>query len=77
VYRETFKNIEDCKRWSQSKLKMPVIAIGSEYFVGVESKREMELVAENVSYVEIDCGHSLALERPQKLADTLDKFFSS
>lgn len=77
VYRETFKNIEDCKRWSETKLKMPVIAIGSEYFVGAESKREMELVAENVSYVEIDCGHSLALERPQKLADTLDKFFSA
>lgn len=77
VYRETFKNIEDCKRWSETKLKMPVIAIGSEYFVGAESKREMELVAENVSYVEIDCGHSLALERPQKLADALDKFFSA
>jgi pimeloyl-ACP methyl ester carboxylesterase len=77
VYRETFKNIEDCKRWSETKLKMPVIAVGSEYFVGAESKREMDLVAENVSYVEIDCGHSLALERPQKLADTLDKFFSA
>jgi pimeloyl-ACP methyl ester carboxylesterase len=75
VYRETFKNIEDDKRWAETKLAMPVMAVGSEYFIGEENKRQMERVAESVEYVQLDCGHSMALERPQLLADTLKSFF--
>jgi pimeloyl-ACP methyl ester carboxylesterase len=75
VYRETFKNIEDNTRWAESKLPMPVLAVGSEYFIGKEVKNQMDRVSDNVKYVELDCGHSMALERPRQLADHLIKFF--
>jgi pimeloyl-ACP methyl ester carboxylesterase len=75
VYRATFKNIEDDKKWAEQKLTMPVLAVGSQYFIGEENRRQMERVAENVHYVELDCGHSMALERPEKLARTLHDFF--
>lgn len=76
VYRATFKNIELDEEWGRKKLEMPVMAVGSQYFIADENKRQMERVAKNVRYVELDCGHSMALERPQKLAETLHGFFS-
>jgi pimeloyl-ACP methyl ester carboxylesterase len=75
VYRETFKNIEDDTRWAETKLTMPVLAVGSEYFIGKEVKNQMDRVADNVKYVQLDCGHSMALERPRQLADHLIEFF--
>ena len=39
VYRATFKNIEDCTRWGKKKLAMPVLTIGSQYFVGEENSQ--------------------------------------
>lgn len=75
VYRATFKNIKDDEEWAKSKLPMPVLAVGSEYFIGTEVKNQMERVSDNVRYVELDCGHSMALERPQQLANHLLDFF--
>jgi pimeloyl-ACP methyl ester carboxylesterase len=75
VYRETFTNIELDEKWAKSKLEMPVLAVGSQYFIGEENRSQMERVAENVTYVELDCGHSMALERPRELADELLTFF--
>jgi pimeloyl-ACP methyl ester carboxylesterase len=77
VYRATFKNIDDCARWGKTKLQMPVLTIGSQYFVGEESRRQMERVCDHVKYVELDCGHSMALERPEKLAKTMREFFAA
>ena len=77
VYRATFKNIDDGNRWAKTKLKMPVLTIGSQYFVGEESRRQMERVCDHVKYVELDCGHSMALERPEKLAKAMQEFFAS
>ena len=76
VYRATFENIELCNNWAKQKLPMPVLTVGSQYFVGAESRRQMERVADGVRYVELDCGHSMALERPEALARELHKFFS-
>ena len=75
VYRATFENIDLDKRWAEQKLSMPVLAVGSQYFIGEENRRQMERVAENVRYVELDCGHSMALERPEALAHELHNFF--
>jgi pimeloyl-ACP methyl ester carboxylesterase len=75
VYRETFTNIELDEKWAESKLTMPVLAVGSQYFIGEENRSQMERVAENVRYVELDCGHSMALERPRELAHELLTFF--
>jgi pimeloyl-ACP methyl ester carboxylesterase len=77
VYRETFKNIELDEQWAQEKLQMPVMAVGSEYFIGEENRRQMERVAESVQYVQLDCGHSMALERPAELSAVLTEFFQS
>ena len=75
VYRATFENIELDGKWAEKKLTMPVLAVGSQYFIGDEVRRQMERVAEDVRYVELDCGHSMALERPEKLAGLLHDFF--
>ena len=75
VYRATFKNIELCTKWGATKLPMPVMAVGSAHFIGEENRRQMERVANVEAYVELDCGHSMALERPRKLADTHIAFF--
>jgi pimeloyl-ACP methyl ester carboxylesterase len=75
VYRATFENIELDKKWAEQKLSMPVLAVGSQYFIGEENRRQMERVAEDVRYVELDCGHSMALERPEALARELVGFF--
>jgi pimeloyl-ACP methyl ester carboxylesterase len=76
VYRATFENIELDQKWAKEKLTMPVLAVGSHYFIADEVRRQAERVAENVRYVELDCGHSMALERPQRLADELIGFFN-
>lgn len=75
VYRATFENIELDRKWAERKLSMPVLAVGSQYFIGEENRRQMERVAEDVRYVELDCGHSMALERPEELARELLDFF--
>lgn len=76
VYRATFKNIELDTKWAEVKLEMPVLAVGSQAFIGEESRRQMDRVAKDVRYVELDeCGHSLSLERPEKLAAILLDFF--
>lgn len=76
VYRATFENIDQDQKWAERKLTMPVLAVGSQYFIGEETLRQMERVADNVRYVELDCGHSMALERPERLAHELHGFFS-
>lgn len=76
VYRATFENIKLNQNWAKQRLQMPVLTVGSKYFVGEESRRQMERVADGVRYVEIDCGHSMALERPEALAKELHSFFS-
>jgi pimeloyl-ACP methyl ester carboxylesterase len=75
VYRATFENIALDKKWAEQKLQMPVLAVGSQYFIADEVRRQMERVADNVRYVELDCGHSMALERPQRLSEELLEFF--
>lgn len=76
VYRATFTNIDLDTTWAQTALPMPVLTVGSDSFIGEESRRQMERVANEVSYIEIaECGHSMALERPDVLAGHLLDFF--
>ncbi|GGG01281.1 alpha/beta fold hydrolase [Paenibacillus abyssi] len=74
VYRATFENIDFVNEKIKNKLKMPVYAIGSIHFIGDEVHREANIFAENVTTEFLDCGHSLALERPAQLAEMLRKF---
>lgn len=77
VYRATWKNIELTTAWAKNKLDIPVLAIGATYFIAEGAREQMEHFSDNVTYVEMDCGHSLALERPRELERILIDFFSA
>lgn len=47
---------------------MPVLAVGSEAFIGKEVGKQMEKVASKVDYQELKFGHQLAEECPEQLA---------
>jgi len=74
VYRATERNMEVNKRAAETKLRTPVLAVGSEAFIGKEVKNQMEKVAENVEYRELKYGHQLAEECPEDLAKVYLEF---
>ena len=59
------------------KLTLPIMTIGASEFFGPQVKENFLKVAEkierNILYEE--CGHSLALEKPERLAKDLREFF--
>jgi pimeloyl-ACP methyl ester carboxylesterase len=72
-----FENANQTVQWAKEKLSIPVLAISSQYFMKEEPLRQMQNVAKNVEYVELErCGHSMALEQPEKLAEVMLKFIS-
>jgi pimeloyl-ACP methyl ester carboxylesterase len=75
VYRATFQDAEYFKKAAETKLKMPVLALGSTYFIGEEVTREMNLIAEDVTEVLLPWGHQLAEECPERLSEVLLDFF--
>ncbi|MDQ0474013.1 alpha/beta fold hydrolase [Labrys wisconsinensis] len=75
VYRAHFENIRLTREWAKEKLDIPVLAIGSDYFMKDEPRRQIGNVASHVDYVEIErCGHSMALEQPEALAEAMLRF---
>lgn len=76
TYRSVFKNAEINKKLGKNKLTIPVMTIGAPEFFGPSVKDNMLLVAEKVEDSEIfeECGHSLALEKPERLVAKLKKF---
>ena len=77
VYRATLENGEWNKKAAETKLPMPVLAVGSKHFIADEVQRQMERVATDVSGVILDYGHQLAEECPEDFAHVLDEFFSN
>jgi hypothetical protein len=75
--RATEANVAANKAAAQTKLTLPVLAIGSEAFIGKEVKNQMENVAEKVQYQELKFGHQLAEECPELLAKTYLGFLQS
>lgn len=76
TYRATLKNAEINQELKQDKIDMPILTIGSEEFFGNLPKEQMEIVSEGVERNEVfdRCGHSLALEAEDRLADSLREF---
>lgn len=76
TYRSVFKNAEINIESAKKKLTCPVMTIGAPEFFGPLVEENMRLVAENVEQAEIfeECGHSLALEKPERLAASLKRF---
>lgn len=76
TYRAGLKNARINEELKKTKLKLPVMTIGAPEFFGELVRGQMELVAENVERSEVfqECGHSLALEAPERLAAALTEF---
>ena len=75
IYRETFANAEANRR--NAKLDMPVLGIGATHWLGAKIKTIVADIANDSRYTEMDCGHSLALEKPDELARVLTDFFQT
>jgi pimeloyl-ACP methyl ester carboxylesterase len=66
---------KDFAQLSQTKLTMPVLAIGGEKANGEVLARQMKLVASNVTvFVLADTGHWVLEERPKETTDALVEF---
>jgi pimeloyl-ACP methyl ester carboxylesterase len=75
IYRATLKDAEQNHEAAKTKLPMPVLAVGSEYFIGADNERQMREVAEDVRGVILPWGHQLAEEDPEALAEAYLQFF--
>lgn len=79
TYRAGLKNAELHKELLEKggKLTLPVMTIGAPEFFGPTVKDGILRLAESVERSEIfeECGHSLALEQPTRLAQALKDFF--
>ncbi len=66
---------KDFAQLSQTKLTMPVLAIGGEKSLGDFLGQQMKLVASDVTVVVLkDAGHWIMEERPKETTDALVKF---
>ena len=77
IYRATLESGRQNKESAKKKLKMPVLAVGSQYFIAADNERQMREVAENVKGVILPRGHQLAEECPDQLAAEYIKFFKN
>ena len=77
IYRATLESGRQNKESAKTKLKMPVLAVGSKYFIAEDNERQMREVAENVQGVILPWGHQLAEECPDLLAAEYLKFFGN
>ena len=76
TYRAGMKNARINKELKQSKLTLPILTIGAPEFFGELVRDQMEKMAVGLERSEVfqECGHSLALEMPDRLAQTLREF---
>jgi hypothetical protein len=76
TYRAGFENARINSELKQTKLSMPVLTIGAPEFFGNHVEDQMLRVAKAVERAEVfeECGHSLALEVEERLADLLREF---
>jgi pimeloyl-ACP methyl ester carboxylesterase len=66
---------KDFAQLAQSKLAIPVLAIGGEKSLGGVLGQQMKLVANDVTVVVLkDCGHWVLEEKPKETTDALLKF---
>jgi pimeloyl-ACP methyl ester carboxylesterase len=66
---------KDFAQLSQTKLTMPVLAIGGEKSLGDALGKQMQVVATNASVVVLkDTGHWILEERPKETTEALQKF---
>jgi len=76
TYRAGLENARINKELKQNKLTLPILTIGAPEFFGELVEEQMLKVADKVDRAEVfqECGHSLALEADERLADLLREF---
>lgn len=78
TYRASFLNgdLHHEMLEKDGKLTLPIMTIGAPEFFGPLVKGNILKVAESVERSEVfeECGHSLALEQPERLAKCLREF---
>jgi hypothetical protein len=76
TYRAGLKNARINAELKQNKLTLPVATIGAPEFFGELVEGQMLKVADKVERAEVfqECGHSLALEAEDRLANFLREF---
>jgi pimeloyl-ACP methyl ester carboxylesterase len=75
-YKDYFVTAEQNKRHAETKLEMPILAMGGEACLGPLPKQCLELAAGNVrGGVISECGHWIGEERPDFIAAQLLEFF--
>jgi pimeloyl-ACP methyl ester carboxylesterase len=76
TYRAGFKNAAINRDLAKEKLTLPVMTIGAPDFFGPKVKESVAKVTERITKSELyeECGHSLALEKPERLARDLIEF---
>lgn len=75
--RATESNVKQNREAAKKELEMPVLAVGSEAFIGREVGKQMEKVARKAEYQELRFGHQLAEECPEQLATVYLKFLNA
>lgn len=77
TYRAHWRNVEVGKQCMEEagKLVCPVVTVGAPEFLGPLVQDQMQMVAEKVWLHEVfeKCGHSLSLEKPERMAEVLRK----
>jgi pimeloyl-ACP methyl ester carboxylesterase len=76
IYQEYFATAAQNEQHGQTKLAMPVLAMGGEACLGPLTKQCLHLAADDVSGGVIErCGHWIGEERPDFIAEQLLSFF--
>lgn len=76
TYRAGLKNAQINERLSKTKLEVPIMTVGAPEFFGPLVEDQMARVSAGVERADVfeACGHSLALEAPERLAAMLKSF---
>lgn len=78
LYRTFFDDVDNNRAHADSKLAMPLLAIGGEHCLADLSERGLRRVADDVRGVVIEnCGHWIPQERPEVLLEQLNAFFKT
>lgn len=70
IYRATLTDGGQNRESARTRLPIPVLAVGSEHFIGADNERQMREVADDERAVILPWGHQLAEEPPEELAGT-------
>lgn len=78
VYRAIFESIEQTERYAHTKITVPMLGLGGDKVLGEKVMQGLKQVATSVQGEAIPhCGHFIAEEQPEALADRLTAFLAS